>query len=112
MCEKRNCSSLLNHLVRPRQYVGRNRQADLLGGLEVNAAATDLRDWRSVRVSGSGSFPSHLSASSRSIDANTWPTGHDIGQLLSKWHSMLFDTQRAFERIPFNQRAGIRPPPG
>jgi len=78
----------------------------------VTAAATDLRDWRTVRVSGSGSFPSHLSASSRSIDANTWPTGHEIGQLLSKWHSMLFDTQRAFERIPFNQRAGIRPPPG
>jgi hypothetical protein len=77
----------------------------------VTAAATDLRDWRSVMVNGSGGFPSHLSASSRSIDANTWPTGHEIGQLLSKWHSILFDTQRAYERIPSDRRAGIRPPP-
>src|SRR5262249_53882232 len=78
----------------------------------VTAAAADLRDWSSVRVSGTGSFPAHLSASSRSIDASTWPTGHEMGELLSKWHSMRFDTQRAFERIPLNQRAGIRPPPG
>ena len=27
---------LLDHLIRPRQHIGRDRQADLLGGLQVN----------------------------------------------------------------------------
>ena len=77
----------------------------------VTAAANDLRDWRAVMVSGSGEFPSHLSASSRSIDASTWPTGQTIGEILSKWHTTLAETQQAYERIPLERRAGIRPPP-
>ena len=77
----------------------------------VAAAAVDLRDWRSVMVTGIDRFPSHLSASSRSIDAATWPTGQEIGQLLSKWHSLQLDTRQAYERIAPEQRAGIRPPP-
>jgi hypothetical protein len=77
----------------------------------VAAGAVDLRDWRSVMVTGSDRFPSHLSASSRTIDAATWPTGQEIGQLLSKWHSLQFDTRQAYERIAPDLRAGIRPPP-
>lgn len=77
----------------------------------VTAAANDLRDWRTVMVNGSGEFPSHLSASSRSIDASTWPTGQTIGEILSKWHTTLAETQQAYERIPLERRAGIRPPP-
>ncbi|HEY7167852.1 MAG TPA: hypothetical protein VIB79_25060 [Candidatus Binatia bacterium] len=77
----------------------------------VIAAAGDLRDWRTVMVNGSSGFPPHLSASSRSIDADTWPSGQEIGQILSKWHSLSAETQRAYERIADGQRAGIRPPP-
>src|SRR4030095_3212068 len=32
-----------NHLVRPRQYVGRNRQADLFGGFEIDDELKFLR---------------------------------------------------------------------
>src|SRR6185369_5091254 len=38
---------LLDYLVRPRQHVGRNRQADLLGGLEIDEELKRPRllDW-------------------------------------------------------------------
>lgn len=73
--------------------------------------ADNLGRWREVVVSGAGGFPGHLMGSSRSINANDWPTGQQIGQLLSRWHSVHFETQQAYQRIPQSEREGIQLPP-
>lgn len=72
--------------------------------------ADNLKYWRDVVVSGGGGFPPHLMGSNRTINADDWPTGQQIGQLLSRWHSVRFETQQAYERIPLSEREGIQPP--
>ena len=46
---------LLNHLIRPRQHIRRNRQADLLGGLEIDEELK-LRRLLDGNVGGLGAF--------------------------------------------------------
>ena len=76
----------------------------------ITNAANDLSRWRDVMVSGGGGFPPHLVGSSRNINASTWPTGQQIGELLSRWHSVRFGTQQAYGRIPPSEREEIQPP--
>ena len=77
----------------------------------IVAGSEHLKHWRQVVVSGAGGFPPELMGSSRTINADDWPTGKQIGDLLSRWHSLHFATEQAYRRIPDDQRDVVQPPP-
>ena len=77
----------------------------------VVSGADNLNHWRQVVVTSAGKVPPELIGSPRIIDANDWPTGQQIGQLLSQWHDIKVKTDQAYKRIPPSQREGVQTPP-
>ena len=77
----------------------------------IVSGANKLTHWRQVVVTDGGNFPCELMGGSQTINANDWPTGQQIGQLLSQWHSLHSATQQAYEQIPDDQRDVVQPPP-
>ena len=55
-------------------------------------------------------FPKEIAENPASIDAETWPTGHQIASTLSQWHSAKLALHQTYQAIPKDQRAGIQPP--
>ena len=79
----------------------------------IDQAALHLRNWQRVIVSNSRhSFPTGIGTTSNaSINAQTWPTGDQIGEALSQYHSLLHEAGNAYRQIPESQKAVVQPPP-
>lgn len=77
-------------------------------------AANDIKNqnWKTTMVSNSCpiTFPKEIAENPASIDAETWPTGHQIASTLSQWHSAKLALHQTYQAIPKDQRARIQPP--
>jgi len=73
----------------------------------ITIGAKHLEHWQETEIIGSGKFPSLK----RSINAADWPSGQELGQILSHWHTINFEARQAYDQIPDSQRIGIEPPP-
>ena len=80
----------------------------------IHSASAILMDWKSAMVSNtSAGFPAEVALSRRakSIDANNWKTAHEIGALLSAYHTAKAAMRSAYSAIPEGQREVVVPPP-
>ena len=76
----RICS--LDHLVRPRQHVRRNRQADLLGSFQVDDQL-ELRGLLYWEIGGLGVFEDFINEGCRAplVIKEVWPIAHEAPSL-------------------------------
>lgn len=83
-------------------------QAVNLASIVVRASEA-LEHWQEVTVSNSGiRFPPE--AHVYSIDAKTWPTAQQLGEVLSSWHQMRHEMRNKWSAVPQDRRVGLRPP--
>ncbi len=77
----------------------------------ISDAADKLRRWTGVNVSNtSAGFPIDIINGS-SINGKEWPSGEELAQALSRYHSTFHEAGNAYRRIPANQRQVVQPPP-
>jgi hypothetical protein len=70
--------------------------------------ANDLKIWRQATVSGTGGFPAHLLGSTQVINANEWPSGQQLGQALSTWHSLDHEYRNSWRRLTPDEQDQMR----
>jgi nucleotide-binding universal stress UspA family protein len=78
----------------------------------VRQAAKSLDHWQAVHVAHAGAgFPKEVTMMGRVIDATSWPTGRQLGEMLAAWHSAAEAVRVAWSRVPPTERSGFSPPP-
>jgi len=71
-------------------------------------------NWWQVRPEGGPKYelPIGIATSGRTIDLASWPTADDIARLLSEWHWLRQEVQKAWNAIPGERRSGLQEPKG
>jgi hypothetical protein len=64
--------------------------------------------WRWLSVIGAGGLPSEVTETELNIDANQWPTGKEIGDLLASWHHADHAYRDAWPRLTPQQQKQLQ----
>ena len=79
------------------------READRLAAL-MSEAASAMRSWRTMRVTSSGLG---LPQARAGIDTQTWPTGQQVVEVLSRWHELKREADDPFRRIRSDDSSAV-----
>ena len=80
---------------------------------QVTDAASKLRDWRHIIITGVSNFPGELVLDARTpmIDARGWPSIEEISRAILEWHQLRHGLENMWQRVPQADRRHLQSPP-